>query len=397
MSVENVAATTAAGTESGFAPGRVRRVACLLAAAVTMLAALGWQALTVHVNYRGDWSALFYTGDGTRVPPAIADEGVYTFPDSQGYDAQYYHFIAHDPWLRRGFAPFVDNPRMRWHRILLPGLASLAGDDYVDSLYCVLLLACVFAGAYWLAAWCVECGYRPRWGVAFLLLPATLISLDRATVDVALAALTVAFALYRGRALWVVLAVAPLARETGLLLTAANAACSARERHWRAVGWSAAALLPCALWWAYVAQATAPDLTSHLAPVPFGGIWYRLTHPVMYETSSAWLRKAAALDYIGFLGACAAIALAVVAALRTKGGRLEIAALAFAAALVFVGQPQVWAEAYAFGRVAAPLLLLLALVAVRDRWWWGLAPVAMVLPRVLWQLAPQFKAVLRGL
>jgi hypothetical protein len=377
---------------------RPRRAALVCAVAATGVA-LAWQALTVRANFAGDWSAFYYTGAFSRVPSPLAAERLYTIPGSAGYDGQYYHFIAHDPWLRRGFAAYVDNPGMRWRRILVPGLAALLSgfdDDYTDSLYAVVLLASVFLGAYWLSRWCAEHGYSPWLGMGFLLAPATPISLDRATVDVALAALTVGFALHPGPALYGILAAAPLARETGLLLIAAQAACAAGRRRWREVAWSVLAALPFFAWAWYVGARTAPDLTSHTAPVPFGGIVGRALRYAPYALDTAWLRRAAALDYLAFLGLCAGLVLACVPALRRRTGRVELAALAFSAALVFVSQPQVWAEAYAFGRIASPLLILLALEALRDRWWWGMAPLACVLPRVLWQLGPQFWGVLRG-
>jgi hypothetical protein len=370
-----------------------RRPALLCAAAATLVA-LAWQTLTVRAGYGGDWSALFYTGAFSRLPPLVASERPYVFPQSAGYDGQYYHLIAHDPLLHRGFAPYVDNPRMRWRRILVPGLAALlAGfdDDYIDSLYAAVLLGFVFLGAYWLSRWGARHGYPPWLGLGFLLVPATLISLDRNTVDVALAALTVGFALYQGPALYAVMAAAPLARETGLLFIAAQALCAARKREWRALGLSLATALPFLLWAWYVGRRAAPDLTSHLGMVPFGGIVYRALHYAAYPLETAWVRKAALLDYLAFLGVCAAMLLV----LRRRAGRLETAALAFCAALVFVSQPQVWAEAYAFGRIASPLLVLVSLMALRDRWWWGLLPLACVLPRVLWQLGPQLRAILR--
>jgi len=371
------------------------RLAALACAAAAAAAALGWQALTVHANFGGDWSAFFYTGAFCTVPPPLAVERIYTFPGSAGYDGQYYHFIAHDPWLRRGFAVYVDNPRMRWRRILVPGLAALASgfdDDFTDSVYAAVLLGWVFLGAYWLGRWGAEHGYSPWLGMGFLLAPATLVSLDRATVDVALAALTVGFALFRGPALYGILTAAPFARETGLLLIAAQAACAAWQRRWRAMLWSAAAALPFLGWAWYVSRRTAPDLTSHLGPIPFAGILYRVLRYAPYSLDTAWLRHAAALDYLAFLGLCAGLALAV----PRRPDRLGMAAAAFAVALIFVSQPQVWAEAYAFARIASPLVILLALLALRDRWWWGLAPLACILPRLLWQLEPQFRGVLRG-
>ena len=44
----------------------------MVCAALCTALALGWQALTVHYNYRGDWSALFDTGGYTAVPPSWA-------------------------------------------------------------------------------------------------------------------------------------------------------------------------------------------------------------------------------------------------------------------------------------------------------------------------------------
>jgi hypothetical protein len=374
-----------------------RRGASLLCAVAATLAALGWQALTVEFNFRGDWSALFYTGERCRIPPALESEKVYRFRDSAGYDGQFYHFIAHDPLARRGFAGFVDNPRMRWRRILVPGLANLLAfgdDDLVDSLYAAVLLASVFAGTWWTSRWAVASGFSPWIGFGFLLVPATLISLDRGTVDIALAALAAGFAAQRGWGLYVVLAAAPLARETGLLLIAAYVLAELLARNWRTGAAGAATVVPCLGWSMWVATHTAPDLTSHLSAVPLGGIIYRLAHPVSYELVSAWVRKAAALDYLAFLG----ILLCFPLVWKFRGSdRVWLAAALFCAALLFVGHPQVWAEAYAFGRIASPLLISVAMAGLARRSWWGLAPLAMVLPRVLWQLGPQWNGILRAL
>lgn len=370
--------------------------ASLLCATAATLLAFGWQALTVEYNFRGDWSALFHTGERCRIPPALEAEKVYRFPSSGGYDAQFYHFIAHDPLARRGFDVYVDNPRMRWRRILVPGLANglaTGQDDYVDSLYFGVLLASVFAGSWWVSRWAVALGFTPWLGFAFPLVPGTLISLDRGTVDITLAALTAGFAAQRGLGFYAVLASAPLARETGILLVAGFVLAEALTRNWRRVALGASTLLPFAVWWIYVALHTSPDLTSHLSPVPFGGILHRAMHPVSYELVSPWVRRAAVLDYVGFLGVC--LCFPLLWRLRDRD-RLWIASAAFCGALAFVGHPQVWAEAYAFGRVASPLLLLVTLMALRKRWWWGLAPLAMVLPRVLWQLGPQFFGIVRG-
>src|SRR5574340_617734 len=80
----------------------------------------GWQAATVHSNYRGNWTALFCTGSRFPLPPELAEEHVYVFPDSTGFDGQFYHLIAHDPALRRGFDRYIDAPEYRSRRTLVP-------------------------------------------------------------------------------------------------------------------------------------------------------------------------------------------------------------------------------------------------------------------------------------
>ena len=113
----------------------MKRAPLIVAALSTGLVLL-WQFLNVHYNYRDDWTALYDTGAFRRIPPAISNEQIYLFNGSPGYDGQFYHFIAHDPWMRHGTASYVDNPRLRWRRILVPALAWLAAlgqPDYVDS------------------------------------------------------------------------------------------------------------------------------------------------------------------------------------------------------------------------------------------------------------------------
>ncbi|MGH9662537.1 MAG: hypothetical protein ACRD96_28570, partial [Bryobacteraceae bacterium] len=200
----------------------------LLAAAIC----LAWQTATVEANYGGDWTALYCTGELLPTPPALAAENIYRFSGSLGYDGQFYHYIAHDPFFQRGLDRYVDAPRLRYRRILVPALAWLAGAGrFVDPAYFGVVLLFVFAGARWLARCAMEQGRSPAWGLAFLVAPATAVSVDRMTVDVALAALCCAFALNpRSR---LVLALAALTRETGFLLAAASAAASLAQRRFR--------------------------------------------------------------------------------------------------------------------------------------------------------------------
>ena len=170
----------------------------ILLALAAVLGMWLWQFATVHFNYGGNWTALFYTAPDWPRPAFLASENLYTFPGSLGYDGQMYHFIAHDPLMRRGAVAAMDDPALRYRRILVPALAwavALGRDSAIHAAYLAVILGFVFLGVYWLARAMLIQGRHPAWGLMFVLMPATLVSMDRMTVDVALAALTAGFVL----------------------------------------------------------------------------------------------------------------------------------------------------------------------------------------------------------
>ena len=359
---------------------------------------LGWQSLSVTWNYGGNWTALFYTGVYGRIPPALASEGIYTVPASAGYDGQFYHYIAHDPLLNHGMADYVDNPRLRWRRILVPALAwaAAAGQSRsVDPAFFTVTLAFVFLGAYWLSRYCRSYGRHPAWGLAFALVPAVVVSIDRMTIDVALAALCVGFALYAEAEpswkLYPVLVLAPLARETGLLLVLAWCAWLLARKDWRRALVFSTALVPYLGWLAFLASRTAPDLTSLSSLLPLSGLVSRTFHPLQYAVTGRWLAAAAATDYLAVLGIWVAFgfAVAVLTVRPRKLTPIEMAAAVFAVLMTLLAKPDIWSETYAFGRTLSPLLLLLGMAGIARAAWWRLAPMGMVLPRIAVQmLAP---------
>jgi hypothetical protein len=188
---------------------------------------LAWQALTVQANYAGNWSGLFRTGTLVSVLPQLASS-TFRDPSPHGYDGQYYRFLAHDPFLRSGASAYLDGPKVRASRILVPlaAWALAAGrPGLIDAAYVLVLAGFIFAGVYWLASIMLRLGRPPALGLLFLVIPATVVSIDRMTVDVALGALTAGFVLYfledREPGMWLTAAAAGLVRETGLLLVAA--------------------------------------------------------------------------------------------------------------------------------------------------------------------------------
>jgi hypothetical protein len=114
-----------------------------------------WQWATVTANYRGNWTALFCTGALQPHPPLARSEHVYEFANSRGCDGQFYHH-AHDPFLRSDLKNYVDDLRLRYHRIFVPLLAyGLAFGDQtlIDRAYELVFLLSVVLNVYWSCAW----------------------------------------------------------------------------------------------------------------------------------------------------------------------------------------------------------------------------------------------------
>jgi hypothetical protein len=371
----------------------------LLFAVLAVMAVAGWQALTVHYSFGGNWTALYYTGALFRgVPPALQPENIYVFPNSVGYDGQVYHYLAHDPLLRRNFGPFLDDPRYRARRILVPGVAFLLAfgrDRFVDPAYLLVIWLFVGLGVYWLGR------IAPRFALGFLLVPATLVSIDRMTVDVALAACCVGFALYTQEnapvKLYIVLVAAALSRETGLLLPASYCLYLLFERRWTRALLFATAMLPAAAWYVYLLFHTPPSNATLLSIVPLYGIAHRLLHPLPYPFSATINTIAMSLDVLALIGILAALAWAVRRALQRACTPVTLALYFFALLTIVLSKGQPWADTYAFGRTLTPLVLLAALDGLEIRSLLPASAMLLIDPRILLQLGPQILNVLRGL
>ena len=390
--------------KKSVAPQHVRRMCALFALLATALLA-SWQAATVHFNYGGNWSGLFCTGSmGHGIPPAIQFEKTYLFPNSYGYDGQFYHLIAHDPILQRGFASFCDNPRYRYQRILVPGLAflvALGQDAHIDAAYLVLIWLWIFLGAYWLGRFAVLRGYPAWFGLAFALAPSVLVSVDRLTVDVALAACCVGFVLFIAEEsdlkLYAVLAAVPLARESGVFLLAAWCIWLAVQRQWRRALIFTTALIPAACWFLYVRLHTPPDDVHRLLWLPFAGIVTRVLNPYAYPFGGGVRILALGLDLLALAGIAGAVGWAIYRAMRRTWQPAAIALYLFALLAITLEGGDLWAEVYGFGRTLTPLVLLAALDGLTVG---TVAPSLAMLaidPRIGLQLAVQILGVVRGL
>ncbi len=387
----------------------IPRTLLAVALATTVAAAL-WLGLNIEFNYQGHLSGLFYTGLKAPLPEEMAALGTYRVDDDRGYDGQFYRLVAHDPLLRRGFLRFVDNPQLRWRRIGVPGLAALlvlGNDRYVDDAYVAVELLFVFLGAFWLAR-CAQLWRRSAvWGAAFLLIPAVAVSLDRMTVDLPLATLTIGFALFgtahggaASRPRWpfyLVVCAMPLVRETGMVLVFAWCLYASLRRDWRGAAIGAACAVPALAWWAFVYSRTPPDATHWLSRYPFSGLIDRTFQGIAAPVSTLGLHVVAAAEQLAALGIWLALGLALYLAARRRWGLLELAAMLFVAFSATLGKFDIWSSAYAFGRTMSPLLIVLGLLAFRDRKNIYALPLLLILPRIALQFGAQIKSMLGAL
>jgi hypothetical protein len=368
-----------------------------------------WQFLTVHYNYGGNWTALYMIGPRTPVPQSIAAERLYIFSDTTGYDGQSFHLMAHDPWMRRDTPAQLAIQPFRYARILVPALAwilALGQDRWIDAAYFATSLAFAFLGTYWVALYCARASLSPGWGLVFVLSPATLTSIDRMTVDIALAALCAAFVLYaeRGSRLKVaiVLACALLTRETAWFLFAAYELFLLTRRRFADTLFTGLAAIPVLAWFSYVTvrAGEAPIPPHALRWIPLAGFWDRLFHPSAYDLPAHLKAFAISFDYAALAGIALAIALAIRIARCQPWTARSSAICVFALAAVFMYGRGAWEDAYAFGRIFAPLLLLISMdyLAARTlRLWLGLAPTLLVDSRIGLNLGKQAVGIVHGL
>ena len=374
-------------------------------AAGVALALVGQLAL-VYGLYDGDWSALFYTGADVEPPAAVAGEDPRRAPDPVGFDGQYYHFIAHDPLILADTQAFVDNPSLRWRRILVPGLAYVLGmgrAGAVDAAYIAIVLASTFLGVLWLSRYSIGHGLPAGTGLAFLLLPATTISLERMTVDAALAALCVGFVLLVERrpaprllTFHLLLALAPLARETGVACACAWAIVQLVRRRFAAAALALATLTPFVLWSLYVRLQTSSDATVWFGGVPLSGLVARTLTPFPTPTPTLGLKLAAGLEFLAVIGAWVAVVFVARRLLRDPRDPLAVGCALLVALFAFLAKEDIWLEVYGFGRTLSPVLLWLGMTAIRDRRWGRLAPWALIAPRVIYQAGLLAAAALKG-
>ncbi len=377
---------------------------------VACLAVAAWQTATVQVNYDGRISGLFCIGAKHVLPDwAEASTPVFRQASPAGYDGAAYWLISLDPFVQRPETfRSLDVPRVRYRRILVPLLAwalSLGHLPWTPVAYAGVILGFIGLGVYATSRIFRIHDLASAHGFWFLALPATLTSIDRMTVDVALAALIACWILLRqngragGATWWLTLAACGLTRETGLAIAAAEFFEALLARQWKRCMLAASAAVPAASWYLFVAMRTPPLEAKWIGWIPFSGpalgFWKLVTQAP--STADALQQVAHLLDIVAFLGAWLGLAWYARYILPAPPWRdaLTIAASIYAAMAVLLSSLDIWSEAYAFGRTLTPLWGLIAfrglairsiipampliLISIRTAagWWWQVKGVVL--------------------
>ncbi len=362
------------------------------------------QAITVHFNYGGNWTGLFCIRDTMPLPAFLRSENLWFFKGSDGYDGQVFHLIAHDPWMKRGTFQSFPDASFRYQRIFVPALAWLLAfgqDRWIHTAYYTEILAFVFLGVYWTARFAERVGIAPAWGLAFVLTPAAIVSIDRMVADIALAAFIAGFAFFwHTKAIWPILTIfvfAGLTRETALPIIAAYALYQLTERRFGLAILAAITALPTILWYAYLFDPKLQVAVGFVNRVPFAGFAERIVHPFPYTLTPAKTLACEAADLVALAGIALAMIFVLRMALRKEWNALAAAVYASTLAIVFLKSRSVWEDAYAFGRVLTPFLFLTMLHELARRPWPAFLPIALILPRLSFNLSGQLLGILHGL
>ncbi len=337
-----------------------------------------WQGVYCRKRARGDWSALFFTGELMPRPPDL--RAGYVYPHSTGYDGQMYRLVAHDPLLRHGYGRFLDDTRLRYQRILVPGFAALLGGrspEAVDFWYIAivdLLLAC---GGVWFLV--LADGLGPPWlaAVIYLLIPAVVASTDRMLVDGPMLAVTLGAWIYFGERrlgpLLFCLAALPLIRETGICITVGVAAAFLAQHRFREMWWTGLSTAPFLGWAWFLARRTPPSPETSQIAVPLWPQIARLFTPFPRPAPPPWDLILESLDQIAVLCLLLTfLGVAVVAAGEWQSGGLKPQTwlvLPMAAAAMFFSGPRLLADSYGFMRYISVVMawLELRLLPARPR------------------------------
>jgi hypothetical protein len=359
---------------------------------------VAYQFLYCYSMTNGDMTGLFMTSSRARHPPGFSSGFLYR--DSGGYDGQFYRILAHDPLDRKEYWSYLDNPRYRSRRILIPAVAAVLGggsSGAVDFWYVAVTDILLALGGLCFIRLAEDSCSRLAAAAMYLVIPAVTASTDRMVLDGPSLAGFLALWLFvkedRKWAAWTVLILLPLIREAGLVFTAGAwiVWLQRRDRWGLLVG--AVTPLPALAWWWYAALHTGPSGAGGMLSTPLIPQVMRLFTPVSRPVSRPENLLLQSLDLVGLVCLLIAFALtcrAVIGELRRGHMEEDTLIILPAAILAAVSSgPSILSEPYAFLRVNSAMLTwaALRLLAMRSVFSWAYV-AACSLPLLIFRVSP---------
>ncbi|MBX3027255.1 hypothetical protein KF840_20350 [bacterium] len=235
-----------------------------------LVAAAGYAGFTLLALALHGGSPLWFVWIGERWSEGVVD-------GRTGYDGQFVYYLARDGWAA---IPHLDAPGYRMARILYPLLAAgLSGGHPALLPWAMLAInyLAVVAGTALLARWLAARDTSPWWALAYAGGAGLLFAYSRDCTEPLAYGLAAAGAIAwlerRLRAGGILLALAPLARESAVLFAAALAAAALARRRWGDALALAATALPILAWQAYLIAALPGPATgvASLLQLPLAG------------------------------------------------------------------------------------------------------------------------------
>lgn len=237
----------------------------------------------------------------------------------------------------------------------------------------------------------------------FLLVPATIASVDRMLVDAVLCALFAAFVYHLQRKHWKAVyattLVAPLVRETGLLLLAGVVIAALMARQWKRAALFCTAGIPFLVWQDYVRLHTRPSIAYGILNRPVFGVIARVFTLRDYPVSAPKRLFLWTTDELAIIGYILCLFIAGMWLWKNRGEGFSVLAVTIAL-FVFLGgllgNANHLAEAYGYSRPLSPLLLWLMLDAVVRGAWAKLVPPLLVTLGVAIYLGGPLVSIIKG-
>lgn len=302
------------------------------------------------------------------------------FSDGNGYDGQFYYFMAFDPFavLRDrpvGSHAFIDAPPYRYGRIGFSLLTKLFSGDiparYPITMVALVVIALAACGTL-LALIAQHHGWSPWWGALILCIPGFWQSASLTLPEPIAVAFFLAAYLCVIREKWwacgLLFGMAMVVRETGgALVLAVTAGLFLTGRRRKAALVACLAFLPILVWkglltWAFWPEYGWAGATPYPddVGVPFAGVWrlWEIVAQGKYFTEMWEMQRAAVLFP---LLTTAAAALAIVAAIK-RPSPLAVSAVCYGLLTITFNYESVWLHIGNAQRLTIDLFVALALV-----------------------------------